>query len=66
MVEGRVLFRDGTVLSIDDAGLRERTRRTAEQSRRNLSAGERRLARELRHRLTEHYRKMTPGEPGDT
>jgi cytosine/adenosine deaminase-related metal-dependent hydrolase len=66
MVEGRVLFRDGTVLSIDDAEMRERARRTAEQSRRKLTAGERRLGQELRHRLSEHYRKMTPGEPGDT
>ena len=65
MVEGRVLFRDGTVLSIDDAEMRERTRRNAEQSRRKLAAGERRLAQELRHRLTDRYRKMTAGEPGD-
>ncbi len=65
MVEGRVLFRDGTVLSIDEAEMRERTRRTAEKSCRKLSAGERRLAQELRHRLTDHYGKMTAGEPGD-
>jgi cytosine/adenosine deaminase-related metal-dependent hydrolase len=62
MVEGRVLFKDDTLLSIDEAGVRARARHTAKESRKKIGKRDRRLARVLCDRLRDHYGKLTACE----
>ncbi len=62
MVEGRVLFRDDALLSIDEAGVRARARHTAEESRKKIGKRDRRLARVLCDHLRDHYGKLTACE----
>ncbi len=59
MVEGRVLFKDGAVMSIDEAEIRERARQAAEASNKQIKTSDRRLAQVLCDRLRDHYREMT-------
>jgi cytosine/adenosine deaminase-related metal-dependent hydrolase len=62
MVEGRVLFKDGALLSMDEAEARERARQAAEAPNKRIDVGDRRLVQDLCDRLTDHYRNMTaPG-----
>ena len=65
MVEGRVLFKDGALLSIDEAEVRARARHTAKASCKEFGARDRRLAQVLRDRLRDHYGKMTACERRD-
>ena len=59
MVEGRILFKDNVLLSINEADVRERARDAAKASNRKIKTSDRRLAQVLCDRLTEHYTQMT-------
>ena len=59
MVEGRVLFKDGALLSIDEASVRERARLAAEASNKKIKTSDRRLAQILCDHLRDHYQEMT-------
>jgi hypothetical protein len=59
MVEGRVLFKDDRLLSIDEAGVRTRARKTAKEARKKIGPRDRYLARVLCDCLRDHYGKLT-------
>ncbi len=65
MVDGLVLFKDGALLSIDEAEMRARARHTAKASCKEFGERDRRLAQVLRDRLRDHYGKMTVCERRD-
>ncbi len=62
MVDGRILYRDGVLRSMDEAELRARAHAAVEASHHSIGAKEQRNLQMLREHIAAHYRDMTSGD----
>ena len=62
MVDGRIVYRDGVLQSMDEAELRATVRTTVEASHHTMAPKEQRNLQTLRKHLAAHYRHMTAAQ----
>ncbi len=62
MVDGRIVYRDGVLRSMDEAELRARALTAVEASHRTMTPKEQRNLQRLRKHIAAHYRDMTAAQ----